>query len=73
MKQKAKLELDVRDFEDSVREEEDGKKAGGKELEKLEKKILEKEDELAEIAPQFQEKKAMEEEFQTRYDLQLRS
>lgn len=68
-KSKGKLELQVKDLEDSVKEDEEVKKSGSKELAKLENKIKDKEEELAKIEPEFKDKKTAEEEFQARLGL----
>lgn len=66
LKQRTKLELNVKDLEDGVKEDAHLKTQGTKELEQLELVITENEEKLAQILPVYQEKKSSEEDCKAR-------
>ncbi|XP_065648082.1 structural maintenance of chromosomes protein 3 isoform X2 [Hydra vulgaris] len=66
MKLRTKLELDIKDLEDGVKEDETLKQQGIQELKLIEQTIIEKENELKNILPEFESKKSIEESFQAR-------
>lgn len=69
LKRKTKLELEVKDLEESVKEEANAKAEGSKDLKKIEDTIRKKEHDLEKILPQFKEKKSAEEECQRRLEV----
>ncbi|XP_065071317.1 structural maintenance of chromosomes protein 3-like [Rhopilema esculentum] len=66
IKTKTKLELDIRDLEEGVNEDINTRKKNSRDLKKLEELIRNKEAELEEILPEYSEKKATEEDCQSR-------
>lgn len=68
LKHKTRLELEVKDLEESVKEEANIKAEGAKELDKIQEKIRKKEEDLATILPKFKAKKQTEEECQRRLE-----
>lgn len=73
LKQRTKLELNVKDLEDGVKEDAHLKTQGTKELEQLELVITENEEKLAQILPVYQEKKSSEEDCKARYFMKKKS
>lgn len=71
IKLKTKLELDIKDLDDNIKEDEKMKGKGLKDLQQLENKIKTKEEALAQISPEYDEKKRIESDVQSRYILQL--
>ena len=71
VKLRTKLELDIKDLEDGVKEDEVFKLQGIQELKLIEQAIIEKENELHNVLPEYQSKKAIEESCQARYKKNL--
>eukprot|EP00794_Sanderia_malayensis_P002478 gene2478-2853_t len=65
IKTKTKFELDVRDLEEGVQDDAQIKKRNTRELKKLEETIEQKENELEQLLPQFNQLKADEEQYRT--------
>lgn len=66
IQQKTKLEFEIKDLKDSILEDNKSKDRNKKEMDKLEAKIKSKEETLARITPQYNEKKASESEISAR-------
>ena len=60
IKQKTKLELEIKDLEDNIKDENKAKDKNRNDMEKLERKIRSKEEALAKITPEYNEKKGLE-------------
>ena len=67
IQQKTKLELEIKDLQDAIKEDDNAKGKNKNEMEKLEAKVKSKEETLARITPEYNQKKASESEISTRF------
>ena len=69
IKQKTKLELEVKDLEEGIKEDSNLKNTSKKQMEKLEAKIKAKEEALAKITPEYNNKKTEESQLTARLEV----
>lgn len=67
IQQKTKLELEIKDLQEAIKEDNNAKETDKKQMSKLEEKIKTKEEALSKITPDYNEKKSSEGDISARF------
>ena len=67
IQQKTKLELEIKDLQEAIKEDNNAKETDKKQMAKLEEKIKTKEEALSKITPEYNEKKTSEGDISARF------